>query len=80
MREYRRAALGELRRARLRRLTDNYDVSQLGPEPPAPRPIWRASADEAMQRVKDEGLSGLRPLARALAYYLAPGTYFVSVI
>jgi FkbM family methyltransferase len=76
MREYRSAVLGELRRARLRRLTDNYDVLQRGPEPPAPPPIWRACAAEAMQRVKDEGLSGLRPLARALAYYLAPGAYF----
>src|ERR1700691_5990718 len=78
---YHSAMLAELKQARFVDLDDNFDSLQLGDEPPpAPGIVQEclASARARFRAANDLAgrIQGLRPLARALAYYVTPKMYF----
>lgn len=69
----------ELELSRGNDYADNYDVVQLGAEPPAPPPMWRVCGAEIKARLTElarDTVSKLRPylspLKRLLLYYFLP--------
>lgn len=69
----------ELELSRGNDYADNYDVVQLGAEPPAPPPMWRVCGAEIKARLKELARRTvfrlrpyLSPLKRMLLYYFLP--------
>jgi FkbM family methyltransferase len=78
---YHSAVLAELKQDRFFDFDDNFDRLQLGDEPPPPPSVLEECLASARERFKaadslGERVQGLQPLARAMAYYLTPKTYF----
>jgi FkbM family methyltransferase len=78
---YHSAMLAELKRDRFGDFDNNFDAMQLGEEPPPTPGVLQECLASARERLKaanslGDRVHGLRPLARALAYYLTPKAYF----
>jgi len=78
---YHSAVLAELKQDRFFDFDDNFDRIQLGVEPPPAPGVLQECLASAREQLKAgdnlaQRIQGLRPLARAVSYYLAPKTYF----
>jgi len=80
---YRLAVLAELKRDRFVDLDDNFDSLQLGQEPSPPPTVLQECMAEVRERLTTgktirERLGGVHSFRRAMAYCLAPNSYFTQ--